>query len=175
MAKKAAKKKASSKSARSKSAKKANYLDDVRELVRLMVDNDLNELDIQDNGRKIVLKRGVPETPASSSAPVAAASAPVVAGPVAGGASVEEASVSDGLIEIKSPMVGTFYATPSPDGDPFVSVGDTIGEDTVVCIVEAMKVMNEIKAECAGTIVEVCAKDVQPVEFGQVIFRVEPA
>jgi len=78
------------------------------------------------------------------------------------------------LIEVKSPMVGTFYATPSPDSDPYVHVGAAVADDTIVCIVEAMKVMNEIKAECAGTIAEVCVKNAQPVEFGQVLFRVKP-
>ncbi len=72
-------------------------------------------------------------------------------------------------------MVGTFYAAPSPDSEPYVAVGAAVGDDTVVCIIEAMKVMNEIKAECAGTIVEICVKNAQPVEYGQVLFRVRPS
>jgi acetyl-CoA carboxylase biotin carboxyl carrier protein len=71
-------------------------------------------------------------------------------------------------------MVGTFYNADSPDAEPFVSVGSSVGDDTVVCIVEAMKVMNEIKAECAGQITEICVKNAQPVEYGQVLFRVRP-
>lgn len=77
------------------------------------------------------------------------------------------------LREILSPMVGTFYASPSPEADAFVSVGSTVSADSVVCIVEAMKVMNEIKAEIAGTVVEVCAENGKPVQFGQVLFRVK--
>jgi acetyl-CoA carboxylase biotin carboxyl carrier protein len=72
-------------------------------------------------------------------------------------------------------MVGTFYTSPSPDSDVFVTVGAVIDEDAVVCIVEAMKLMNEVKAECAGTIAEICVKNAQPVEYGQVLFRVRPA
>ena len=72
-------------------------------------------------------------------------------------------------------MVGTFYAAPGPDSDPFAKVGAGVSDDTTVCIVEAMKVMNEIKAECVGTIAEVCARNAQPVEYGQVLFRVKPS
>jgi len=82
---------------------------------------------------------------------------------------------AEALLEIKSPMVGTFYSAPSPDSDPYVSVGSVIGDDTVVCIIEAMKVMNEIRAECAGKVVEVCVQNAQPVEYGQVLYRVRPA
>jgi len=71
-------------------------------------------------------------------------------------------------------MVGTFYAASSPDSDPFVKVGDVVNDESVVCIIEAMQVMNEIKAELKGTIVEVCVKNAQPVEFGQVLFKVKP-
>ena len=78
-------------------------------------------------------------------------------------------------MEIRSPMVGTAYTAPSPDSEPYVSVGSVVGEDTVVCIVEAMKVMNEIKADCSGMIAEVCFNNAQPVEFGQVLFRVKVA
>ncbi len=72
-------------------------------------------------------------------------------------------------------MVGTFYVAPSPDGDPYVQPGTAVNDETVICVVEAMKVMNEIKAECTGTITEVCVKNAEPVEFGQVLFRVRPA
>ena len=83
-------------------------------------------------------------------------------------------AAGDEFIEITSPMVGTFYSSPSPDSDAFVTVGSRIGADTVVCIVEAMKVMNEIKAECGGVVAEVCVQNAQPVEYGQVLFRVRP-
>jgi acetyl-CoA carboxylase biotin carboxyl carrier protein len=97
-----------------------------------------------------------------------------VAAPAAAAAPAEKPAAAH-LIEIKSPMVGTFYAASSPDSDPYASVGAAVTEDSVVCIVEAMKVMNEVKAECSGTVVEVCVKNAQPVEYGQVLFRVEPS
>jgi acetyl-CoA carboxylase biotin carboxyl carrier protein len=81
--------------------------------------------------------------------------------------------VASDLKEIKSPMVGTFYSAPSPESDPFLTVGQTIGADSVVCIIEAMKVMNEIKAELGGTVVEILAENGKPVQFGQVLFRVK--
>ena len=89
--------------------------------------------------------------------------------------SVNEEINEQELVEISSPMVGTFFAAPSPDSDPYVTVGAGVSEDTVVCIIEAMKVMNEIKAEYTGTIAEICIKNAQPVEFGQVLFKVNPA
>jgi len=103
-------------------------------------------------------------------APVAAPVA--VAAPAAAADAVVEPE-DDGLLEILSPMVGTFYTAPSPDSPVFSKTGDVIHGETVVCIVEAMKVMNEIKAELSGTIVEICVENAQPVEFGQVLFKVK--
>ncbi|MBI5726076.1 MAG: acetyl-CoA carboxylase biotin carboxyl carrier protein [Planctomycetes bacterium] len=147
-------------------------LDSVKQLVDMMKTNDLSEVDISDGSLRISVKRGVPAvihgshwarpTPASaSSAAPASAKSPGPAG--------------ENLAEIKSPMVGTFYSTPSPDSDPYVKAGTAVSPDSVVCIIEAMKVMNEIKAECSGTIVETCVKNAQPVEYGQVLFRVKPS
>jgi acetyl-CoA carboxylase biotin carboxyl carrier protein len=141
-------------------------IEDIKQLVRLMVDNDLSQLDITDGEKKIALKRGPSGVPVVM-APAAVAPAPAAAGEPA-------AALAEELLEIRSPMVGTFYAAPSPDSDPYVAVGVLVSDDTVVCIVEAMKVMNEIKAECSGTIAEVCVKNAQPVEYGQVLFRVRP-
>jgi acetyl-CoA carboxylase biotin carboxyl carrier protein len=142
---------------------------EIRQLVKLMVESGLSELDISEGDNKVHLKRAVAEALVAP-APVMVA-APVVAAPAAAPAAPKAQS---GLLEIKSPMVGTFYSAPSPDSAAYVSVGSAIGDDTVVCIVEAMKVMNEIKAECSGTVVEICVKNAQPVEFGQVLFRVKP-
>ncbi len=139
-------------------------IDEIRELVRLMVDNELAELDVSDGENKIKLKRGAGGEPVVAAAPV----------PQAGPVEVAPA-VEDSLVEIRSPMVGTFYIATSPDTEAFVSIGSGVGEDTVVCIVEAMKVMNEIKAECIGTIVEICVRNAQPVEYGQVLFKVKPS
>ncbi len=152
---------------------------EIRQLVKLMVDNDLTELNIGEGENKVHLKRGpegvqvVPAPQAPAPAPAPAAQAPA-AGSEAPPAEAAEAPV-DNLIEIRSPMVGTFYTASSPDSEPFVQVGAGVNDDSVVCIVEAMKVMNEIKAECRGTIAEVCVENAQPVEYGQVLFRVTPA
>jgi len=139
---------------------------EIRQLVKLMVDNDLSELDIAEGDAKVRLKRGVDD--AGEAAPVPAADqAPAAAAPTAGAA--EE------LFEVRSPMVGTFYTTASPDSEPYVSIGSAVADESVVCIVEAMKVMNEIKAECTGTVAEICVRNEQPVEYGQVLFRVRVA
>jgi len=144
---------------------KSTQIDSVRMLIQLMVENDLSEMDIVDGEVKVHLKRGSTVTPAAPSA----AAAPAKAEPAAPGAPPQEQ-----LLEVKSPMVGTFYSAASPDSEPYVSVGSPVSDDAVVCIVEAMKVMNEIKAECAGTVVEVCVQNAQPVEYGQILFRVRP-
>jgi acetyl-CoA carboxylase biotin carboxyl carrier protein len=126
-------------------------------------------LDISEGENKIHLKRG---GAVISPAPVTAPASPVAA--PAASAAPAAAPADDKLVEIRSPMVGTFYAAPSPDSEPFARVGAAVSDDSVVCIVEAMKVMNEIKAEHSGTIVEVCVKNAQPVEYGQVLFKVKP-
>ena len=140
----------------------------LKELVKLMVANDLAELDLRDPDEQVTLRRHadgtvVVPTPAAAAPATAAASvtAAATAAPVEG-------------VEIASPMVGTFYASSNPDVAPFVAVGDTISEDSVVCIIEAMKIFNEIKAECAGTITKVLVESGQAVEFGQPLFLVEP-
>ena len=138
-------------------------VDSIRQLVDLMVENDLNEIDIAHGQTKIVLRRGEVVPSAGPSAAVTAPQDPA------------EAPAEQELVQIKSPMVGTFFIAASPDSEPYVTVGAGVSEDTVVCIVEAMKVMNEIKAECTGTIAEVCVKNAQPVEFGQILFKVNPA
>ena len=146
---------------------------DIRRLVRLMVDNGLTELSIKEGSKEVVLKRGSAQGLPAGGAWVAAAPAPAASdqpAPVA-----KEAAAAQELLEVRSPMVGTFYRTPSPDGEPYMDVGDTVEVDSVVCIVEAMKVMNEIKADCNGTIAEVCVQNAQPVEYGQVLFKVRPA
>lgn len=145
---------------------------EIRRLVKLMVDNDLSELDVADGEQSIHLKRGTDVEPvrvvhAGGEAPGAPAAA-------AEGEPALEAPGEE-LHDIRSPMVGTFYTSSSPEEEPFVSVGDAVSQDTPVCIIEAMKVMNEIKAECSGTVAEVCVQNAQPVEYGQVIFRVRPA
>jgi acetyl-CoA carboxylase biotin carboxyl carrier protein len=143
----------------------------LKELVRLMVENDLTELDIRDEQETVTVKRpGIHAVPQVVAAPVMHA-APVAVAPAAAAA---PAAVKEVLPAIESPMVGTFYATPGPDKPPFVSVGSKIGPDTTVCLIEAMKIFNEIKAETSGTVEEVLVKSGQPVEFGQPLYRIRP-
>jgi acetyl-CoA carboxylase biotin carboxyl carrier protein len=147
-------------------------LEKVKELIELMIENDLVELEIADGKNKIALKRPSAGTPVITQVPMAAAPAAAPA-PTATPTPAEEAK-DDGFVEIVSPMVGTFYSASSPDSDPFVEVGSKVSADTVVCIVEAMKVMDEIKAETSGTIAEVLCKTGEALEFGQPIFKVKP-
>lgn len=152
----------------------------LQQIVSLMAANDLNMVEVRDGDRRIVLRRGaervmVPMTGVTAAvpAPVAAAPAPAAAPaqPAAPKADAEDAN----LKPIKSPMVGTFYAAPSPDAKPFVSVGSSVDEDTDVCVIEAMKVFNNIKAEIRGTIAKILVQNGQSVEFGQTMFLVKPS
>ncbi|MBN1554954.1 MAG: acetyl-CoA carboxylase biotin carboxyl carrier protein [Phycisphaerae bacterium] len=150
---------------------------DVQHLMEMMAMHDVTEIDIEDGARKIAMKRGglaVPMMSVPTAAPVPTAVPAAASAPAAAPAEAPESAPADDLIEITSPMVGTFYAASSPDSDPFVQLGAKVNAETVVCIVEAMKVMNEIKAEVSGTIAEICVDNAQPVEFGQVMFRVKP-
>ena len=140
--------------------------------------NDLSVFKLEEQGFKITLKRGADpiithtvSAPMALPAPVAA---PAASASAAGGAAAAPAASGEKLKEITSPMVGTFYASPSPEAQPFLKPGQEINADSVACIIEAMKVMNEIKAECSGTVVEVVAENGKPVQFGQVLFRVRP-
>lgn len=153
----------------------------LKQLIKMMVDNDLTELDIKTEDGPIKLKRnsqspgGVQMVPvAQSAAPAPApAAAPPPAQPAAA-ASEPAAADDESGPTIDSPMVGTFYTSSSPDAAAFVSVGDHVDADKVVCIVEAMKVFNEIKAETAGTIVKILVDNGQAVEFGQPLFVIKP-
>ena len=144
-------------------------LKEIKEIIALMRKNDLSEFKLEREGFKIALKRGadfqpVITTTAVPVAPVAAAATAVSAG--------DAPKDEDSLREITSPMVGTFYGSASPDSPAYVSVGQEVTEDTVVCIIEAMKVMNEIKAEVRGVIAEVVAENGKPVQYGQALFKV---
>ena len=140
-------------------------LKDIKALIDLMKKNDLSVFEMEKDGFRIKLQKGLGDQPIMMST-----GAPAVAnGPAATTAALAEGA---GLKDIVSPMVGTFYRAASPDASPFVDVGTKVNEDTVVCIIEAMKVMNEIKAEASGVIAEVVAENTKPVQFGQVLFRV---
>lgn len=157
----------------------------LKELVRLMVENELTEIDLHDQQETVTIKRGSDQgtviqhqpvmygaggTGAPTSAgPAQADPAPAPSAPPAEAASAA-ASSDEGLNAIESPMVGTYYSKPNPDAKNFVSVGDSVGPESVVCIVEAMKVFNEIKAEQSGIIEKILVKDGEAVEFGQKLF-----
>lgn len=151
-------------------------LDQIKALTELMVANDLTELILRDGETRVILRRNKPGSgPMVTTAPHAmpatvAAPPPMMAAPVAGPAAAPAAEAGQ---SIKSPMVGTFYASSSPDSSPFVTAGSRVEPDTVVCIIEAMKVFNEIKAEVSGTIERVLVTNGQPVEYGQPLFLVK--
>ena len=157
-------------------------LKDIKAILDLMKKNSVSEFELEKQDFKIRLKRGTnggnpvgqfDEAPAviyTTAAPALSASAPSAAPvpPAAAAAAANE-------IEIKSPMIGTFYRAPSPEAASYIEVGAEVNPDTVVCIIEAMKVMNEIKAEVKGVITQVLVENAKPVEFGQPLFKVRPA
>jgi acetyl-CoA carboxylase biotin carboxyl carrier protein len=152
-------------------------LKDIKAIIDLMRKNDLSVFEMEKDGFRLKLQKG-----ASEQTIFAAPSVPqMIAVPAVPGATVEAGHTTSAPAappssmaskEITSPMVGTFYRAASPEAPPFVDVGREVNEDTVVCIIEAMKVLNEIKAEVSGVIVEVVAENGKPVQFGQALFRV---
>jgi acetyl-CoA carboxylase biotin carboxyl carrier protein len=148
-------------------------VDRITRLIELMKAHDLAEVNLKQGEQQIQLKRGgaVPAMPALAAAPPPlAGSAPAPPPPLPR----EADQVADkNIVEIKSPMVGTFYTKPSPDADNFVKVGDHIEPDTTICIVEAMKVFNEIAAEISGQVVAILVENEEPVEFGMPLFKVD--
>ena len=151
-------------------------LKDIKAIIDLMKKNSVSEFELEKQDFKIKLKRGgnggavvYEDAPAMAYLPPAAIAAP------AGSASPAAAAATSSDVEIKSPMIGTFYRSPSPESGPYVEVGTEVNPDTVVCIIEAMKVMNEIKAEAKGVITQVLIENAKPVEFGQPLFKIRPA
>ena len=152
-------------------------ISEIKQIVKLMEAKGLTEFSFKDQNREFCLKRGNGEQPVVITQPTAPAIAPVmqVPEPVANESSENKNDDTNGLIEITSPIVGTFYRKPDPEKPNFANEGDLIGSDSVVCIVEAMKVMNEIKAEVSGKITKVLVDDGAPVQFGQPLFLVKPS
>jgi acetyl-CoA carboxylase biotin carboxyl carrier protein len=149
-------------------------LDEIKRIIQMMEENKLVEFEYEEEGRKLKLRRSdehaVP-APVSiavpTALPMAIPAAPVAAAPAA------EAATPANVVEFKSPLVGTFYRSSKPDADPFVNVGDEVNPEKIICIIEAMKVMNEIKAEMTGVVREVLVKNSQAVEFGETLFLIE--
>ena len=148
--------------------------DYIEKLAKIIADNDLTEISLEDGEQAITIRKDLPEVNMVTSAPaVAAAPAPVQAAPQASASQATTKEPEAKGKAITSPMVGTFYAASSPEAAPFVEVGSTVNVGDVVCIIEAMKLMNEIKAEQAGKVVQICVKYGDPIEFGQVLMYVE--
>jgi acetyl-CoA carboxylase biotin carboxyl carrier protein len=164
-------------------------LDRVRELIEIMEQHGVTEVNLRKADERWVLRRGpaevinmlspggyappsfpapttYPSAPAAMLDPASSASAPAMSG--------STAAASDNTLLIKSPTVGTYYAAPTPSDPPFVKVGFSVQPDTIVCVIEAMKVFNQIPAEVSGTITEILVKNGDPVEYGQALFRVKP-
>lgn len=155
-------------------------LNEIQKLVRMIERSPINEFELVENDLKIrISKNGhgtvtmMPAQQMQTMAPIAYPTTAPTALPIAPAISETKPAHSANLVEIKAPMVGTFYRAPSPDADAYVRVGDMVEPGKVLCIIEAMKLMNEIEAEVKGRIVDIVAENALPVEFGQVMFRIE--
>jgi acetyl-CoA carboxylase biotin carboxyl carrier protein len=154
-------------------------IDKIKQLIEMMVNNDLSEMSLRDGEEEINLRRpgGAAGVPLAQGGPMSASAlpsdnpAPV---PVAEDGSVRQRDEEEELAEISSPMVGTFYTAPDPDSPPFVEIGSQVQPETVVCVLEAMKVFNEIKSEIAGIVEKILVKNEDSVEYGQPLFLVRP-
>ncbi|HZT23143.1 MAG TPA: acetyl-CoA carboxylase biotin carboxyl carrier protein [Verrucomicrobiae bacterium] len=152
-------------------------LKDIKAIIDLMKKNSITEFELERQDSKIRLKRGLNSNPpvqVDEPAPVLGVPMPPAI-PTPAASAPPPPPATPGEIEIKSPMIGTFYRSPSPEAAAYVEVGSEVNPETVVCIIEAMKVMNEIKAEVKGIITQVLVENAKPVEFGQPLFKVRPS
>ncbi len=148
-------------------------IDEIKQIARMMSDHNLTEFKIEANDYNLCIRRGS-DAPVMQAVPVQAPAAIPVAAPVAAApAAAAPAAPEAKLNTIDSPIVGTFYRSSSPEAEPFVKVGDRVTSDSVVCIVEAMKVMNEVKAEKSGIVKDILVGNASPVEYGQPLFVIE--
>ncbi len=154
----------------------------IKKLIQLVEESDIESLEVSGWGRKVRITRrlagavsgnGDGATVYTREMPVTASSAPTAPAPAVVPAAQDGLDESN-LVAVKSPMVGTFYSAPAPDADEYVSMGQRIDKGQVVCIVEAMKLMNEIESESAGRIAKICIENAQPVEFGQTLYLIDP-
>ena len=156
-------------------------LDFLRGLIQAVDDSGIDSLEIARGGTKIRINKTPPPAPvtAAAAAPAVAHAAAPAPAPAAAQAPAAPAAApaapASTLVEIKSPMVGTFYRAPAPEAPAYVEVGSRISRGQTLCILEAMKLMNELPADVAGTVREICVENGEPVEFGQVLFRIDPA
>jgi acetyl-CoA carboxylase biotin carboxyl carrier protein len=156
-------------------------LDQIESLLKMLADHDVSEFRYKDEDRSIQLRLGPPPAPLATAAMAALPAAGHTLPPPAPMAAAAPAPAADaagdadaGLVVVESPMVGTFYRAPGPDKPNFVEVGDKVSAGKALCIVEAMKLMNEIEAEVSGTVVEILVDNAQPVQFGQPLFKIRP-
>jgi acetyl-CoA carboxylase biotin carboxyl carrier protein len=154
-------------------------LKDIKAIIDLMKKNSITEFELERQDSKIRLKRGLngggPAVQQEDSAPVTPSPAQSAMAAPSPATAAAPSPVVTGEVDIKSPMIGTFYRSPSPEAGSYVEVGSEVNPETVVCIIEAMKVMNEIKAEVKGVVTQVLVENGKPVEFGQPLFKVRPA
>lgn len=149
-------------------------LDKLRELVEMMEKHDLREVRLRRGDQRWALRRGPQEVAYAPAMPQPAPAAAAPAGSAPPPPAAAPAATDDGGVQIKSPMVGTFYRSSTPGDTPFVKEGDRVSNETVVCLIEAMKFFNQIKADCSGTIVKVLVNDGDPVDYGQPLFKIKP-
>lgn len=147
-------------------------LDEIRQLADLVNEYGFTDFKFENENIKIRLSKQVNVAPAYTAAPVAAPAAPAVAAPAEKTTDAAPADPDEGLHKITSPIVGTFYRAPGPDKEPYVKEGSSVSPDSVVCIVEAMKLMNEIQAEVSGEVVRIYVENGQPIEYGQPLFGI---
>ncbi|MDB6017281.1 MAG: acetyl-CoA carboxylase [Pedosphaera sp.] len=152
-------------------------LKDIKAIIDLMKKNSISEFELERQDFKIKLKRGMnggTQIVQGEESQMVAYGQPQYVVSAGGGSAPAPASTFSTDVEIKSPMIGTFYRAPSPEAGHYVEIGTEVNPDTVVCIIEAMKVMNEIKAEAKGVITQICVENAKPVEFGQPMFKIRP-
>jgi acetyl-CoA carboxylase biotin carboxyl carrier protein len=153
---------------------------DLKTLIKMVTETDISEFEMETEGEKVIIRRGAPPQVMTTAVMTAAGAAPVAPSAVSAGPqasetpAAKEPDAEEGLETILSPIVGTFYRAPSPDSESYVEVGDEVAKGQVLCIVEAMKLMNEIDAEFKCRIVKILKENAQPVEFGEPLFLVEP-
>ena len=149
------------------------YVKELKDLLELMKNHDLAEVELEEEGQKIRLRKTEPHISAAPVSIQGGIPAALPTGNVPEAGTEEPAEVEDDLHKVDSPLVGTFYRSPSPEAESFVSEGDRVDEDTVLCIVEAMKVMNEVTAGVRGIVREALVENGDPVEFGEPLFKIE--
>jgi len=146
---------------------------EIKEMISLMNENGLMELEIEKDGMRVKLKK-ISQSAEGFTGPIVVERQNVAETPVIQKSAAAEATAVAKTVEIRAPMVGTFYRAPTPEAPPYVEVGQTIETGQVICIIEAMKLMNEIKSEIRGKLLEILVDNAEPVEFGQPLFLIEP-